>query len=66
MAQSKIQSDIEMEFYNGSTKPFMPDKEAKRQILPLKILARQRLSEKKAGDIDMAFIRGPVSRVWGI
>ena len=39
----------------------MPDKEAKRQILPLKILARQRLSEKRAGDIDMAFIQSVTS-----
>ena len=41
--KTEVSPDVPIRYYNGSKKPAMPEIEGRRQVLPLRILANQRV-----------------------
>jgi len=55
--QQQVIDDIPVERYKGPKKPDMPDTEAKRALLPLRVLAAQVVSLLRAQSLDFDFLQ---------
>jgi len=54
--------DIRIERYNGPKKPDMPEKEALRTVMPLRVLAHQVAALSRASSTDFAFLHDVVTK----
>ena len=52
-----IEYNINIESYNGPSKPKMPVHAARKSVMPLKILAEMTIVSTRAQDIDFAFLK---------
>jgi hypothetical protein len=57
-----IEYNIEIQRYQGSKKPKMPKSDAVHEVFPLKLLAQQVISRRRAGEADFNFMKDIVKR----
>lgn len=55
-----LEYDVEVQRYNGPKKPPMPQNNAKRSVQPLRMLAQQIISKRRASELDFAFLQDMV------
>jgi len=59
--KNEIPPDIPVQVYAGPKKPDMPELEAKRSVLPLKVLAQREVALRRANILDLEFLKRVVS-----
>jgi hypothetical protein len=61
--KNALKSDIPVQSYKGPKKPDMPELEAKRSILPLKVLAQQNIVLRRAKELDFVFLKTVINDI---
>lgn len=56
-----LKYDVEVQRYNGPKKPPMPQNNPKRSVQPLRVLAQQAISQRRASEMDFAFLQDMVN-----
>lgn len=55
--RNSLHSEVPVHIYNGPKKAKVPDMKAKRVVLPLKVLAHQIITHKRAQETDFDFLQ---------
>ena len=55
--KTEVPPDVPIRYYNGSKKPAMHEIEGRRQVLPLRILANQRVLLSRVTALDGQFLK---------
>jgi hypothetical protein len=54
--KTEVTTNVPIQIYQGPKKPDMPESEAKLSILPLRVLAQQNISRRRAYSLDITFL----------